>query len=163
MDLYTYDIETFSVTEGCMPIVSGKPARTFWEQFPPSTSPSLRSNFTRGVRLYFDGDWSGAAAVMEECLDLCPGDRPSHQILDVMRANDFVAPVTWRGHREVKGDSWEVRKIVEPRNGSFATSFNSRSSCTGSHEGSFDHNHAAGSLGVVPAKGSGHSIAAGAG
>jgi hypothetical protein len=111
MDLYTYDFETFSSSEGCMPLITGKPARTFWEQFPPSTSPSLRSNFAMGLKRYFDGDWSVAQVMMQNCLDICPGDRPSQQILDVMAANDFVAPLTWKGYREVTSDSMAIRKI----------------------------------------------------
>ena len=111
MDLYTYDFETFSSSDGCMPLISGKPARTFWEQFPPSTSPSLRSNFALGLKRYFDGDWSVAQVMMQNCLDICPGDRPSQQILDVMAANDFVAPLTWKGYREVTSDSMAIRKI----------------------------------------------------
>lgn len=111
MDLYTYDFETFSASDGCMPLIRGKPARTFWEQFPPSTSPSLRSNFAVGLRHYFGGDWSLAQVTMQKCLDICPGDRPSQQILDVMAANDFTAPLMWKGYREVTSDSMAIRKI----------------------------------------------------
>lgn len=41
----------------------GKPARTFWEQFPPATSPSLRSHFAKGLKMYFDGAWDEARYV----------------------------------------------------------------------------------------------------
>ena len=57
IDLYTYDFSSFSLIYGKMPWVLGKPAKSFWEQFPPATSTSFRATFAKGLRNYIDGNW----------------------------------------------------------------------------------------------------------
>jgi hypothetical protein len=57
IDLYTYDFSSFSLTSGKMPWVLGKPAKSFWEQFPPATSTFFRATFAKGLRNYIDGNW----------------------------------------------------------------------------------------------------------
>eukprot|EP00961_Rhodomonas_salina_P240727 3252424-Rhodomonas_salina.5 len=42
------------------------------------------------------------AETLELCLKEIPTDRPSLQLLEVMEANDFLAPPSWRGYREVE-------------------------------------------------------------
>jgi hypothetical protein len=52
MDLWTYDLKGFSLLEGAVPIVTGPPANSFWQQFPPQTSDAFRTRFAAGKSLY---------------------------------------------------------------------------------------------------------------
>lgn len=63
----------------------------------------------QGLRFYFNGEWITAHAILLKCLVLRPLDRPAQRLIEVMAANEFIAPPTWKGYREISCESFEVR------------------------------------------------------
>jgi len=126
IDLYTYDFHSFDLHNGKMPLVQGKPAKSFWEQFPPATSATFRSSFAKAVRHYTDGDWYEAKEELEGCLQLEPGDVPSRRLCEFMGHYQFESPPNWKGFREVSGESFEIYQPQDKKLSSSSTGYVAR-------------------------------------
>jgi hypothetical protein len=107
IDLYTYDFNFFSARSGKMPAVQKRPAKSFWEQFPPSTSPAFRANFAKALRHYTQGAWAAAKHAVDECLEEEPDDVPAARLDQFMARSNYKAPVNWKGFRQVSHDSFD--------------------------------------------------------
>jgi class 3 adenylate cyclase len=106
VDLYTYDFNSFSVQSGKMPTVLGKPEKSFWDQFPPSTSANFRATFATAMRHYTNGYWNSAKEFLDMCLLEEPKDLATQRLIEVLAHHDFEAPANWKGFREVSGNSF---------------------------------------------------------
>mmetsp|Transcript_13451 Transcript_13451/g.21318 ORF Transcript_13451/g.21318 Transcript_13451/m.21318 type:complete len:489 (+) Transcript_13451:74-1540(+) len=126
IDLYTYDFNSFSLIECKMPFVQGKPAKSFWEQFPPVTSSTFRTTFALAMRHYTDGNWYDAKEELDKCLEIEPNDIPSQRLLQVMGMSEFVAPGNWKGCREVSGNSFDIYEPEEKRPSASSLSLSQR-------------------------------------
>ena len=115
IDLYTYDFNSFDLHHGKMPIVQGRPAKSFWEQFPPVTTAAFRASFAQAIRHYTDGSWFEAKEALDACLQMDSDDGPSQRLLEVMGHHAFESPPNWKGFREVSTESFDIYEPPEKK------------------------------------------------
>lgn len=79
IDLYTYDIETFSIDllDGFTAHVAVQEELEFFSVFAPKLSKAWRSKFQSGLTYYLDGEWEAAQAILDECLHVHSEDVPA--------------------------------------------------------------------------------------
>jgi len=104
IDLYTYDIQPFSIEHVDGDMGSGGKGGNcsdFFTAFPPKTSAKWRASFATALGYFLDGEWEAAQACLEECLAVHKEDGPSKAILKYMAELNHEVPFDWKGYREV--------------------------------------------------------------
>ena len=55
--------------------------------------------YNQAYDAYVDGRWAASRRLLEQVLEMRPGDGPSKNLCNVMRENDFTPPRAWDGYR----------------------------------------------------------------
>jgi hypothetical protein len=64
-------------------------------------SREFKEVFERGVKQYVDGDWKAAKEFIDKALTIYGEDGPANSLMRVLQKQNFEAPKTWSGFREL--------------------------------------------------------------